>query len=119
MRIERAPGGKVDMVLHGVGDARLSSADDCKIDCLQTLADAVAASGVRRVRDVIGDDSWFPDERWGPGMSWNNIQSRYGTGISALLEIAKAFKAQTPAPQRSVLFTAVTLEESGLLGSLY
>jgi Zn-dependent M28 family amino/carboxypeptidase len=42
-----------------------------------------------------------------------------GTGISALLEIAKAFKAQKPAPERSVLFTAVTLEESGLLGSLY
>ena len=42
-----------------------------------------------------------------------------GTGIAALLEIAKAFKAQKPAPQRSVLFTAVTLEESGLLGSLY
>ena len=42
-----------------------------------------------------------------------------GTGIAALLEIAKAFKAQNPAPQRSVLFAAVTLEESGLLGSLY
>ncbi len=42
-----------------------------------------------------------------------------GTGISALLEIAKAFKAQHPAPKRSVLFLADTLEESGLLGSLY
>lgn len=42
-----------------------------------------------------------------------------GTGIAALLEIAKAFKAQKPAPQRSVLFLADTLEESGLLGSLY
>ncbi len=42
-----------------------------------------------------------------------------GTGISALLEIAKAFKAQKPAPKRSVLFLADTLEESGLLGSLY
>ncbi|RYD40524.1 MAG: D-alanyl-D-alanine carboxypeptidase/D-alanyl-D-alanine-endopeptidase, partial [Sphingomonadales bacterium] len=31
-----------------------------------------------------GDDSWFPDERWSPGMSWNNISSRYGTGTSAL-----------------------------------
>ncbi|HEX7326788.1 MAG TPA: M28 family metallopeptidase [Rhodanobacteraceae bacterium] len=42
-----------------------------------------------------------------------------GTGIAALLEIARAFKAQQPAPQRSVLFLADTLEESGLLGSLY
>ncbi|MGH8190063.1 MAG: M28 family metallopeptidase [Rhodanobacteraceae bacterium] len=42
-----------------------------------------------------------------------------GTGISALLEIARAFKHQHPAPKRSVLFLADTLEESGLLGSLY
>ncbi|MBS0382627.1 MAG: M28 family peptidase [Proteobacteria bacterium] len=42
-----------------------------------------------------------------------------GTGIAAVLEIAKAFKAQKPAPERSVLFFTPTLEESGLLGSLY
>ena len=40
-----------------------------------------------------------------------------GTGISALLEIAGAFAKQKP--ERSVLFLADTLEESGLLGSLY
>jgi len=82
VRVEQGEGG-LDVVLYGRGDARLSSAPDCKLDCLQTLADAVAAK-TRRVRHVVGDDSWFPDERWGPGMSWNNIQSRYGTGISAL-----------------------------------
>ncbi|SEH19398.1 D-alanyl-D-alanine carboxypeptidase / D-alanyl-D-alanine-endopeptidase (penicillin-binding protein 4) [Sphingopyxis sp. YR583] len=76
-------GGISDVVLHGRGDAVLSSADDCKTDCLQTLADAVAAK-TRHVRNIVGDDSWFPDERWSPGMSWNNIQSRYGTGVSAL-----------------------------------
>lgn len=42
-----------------------------------------------------------------------------GTGISALLQIAGAFAKQKPAPKRSVLFLADTLEESGLLGSLY
>ena len=83
VRLETAADGKVDVVLHGRGDALLSSADDCKVDCLQMLADAVAAK-TRHVRNIIGDDSWFPDERWGPGMSWNNIQSRYGTGTSAL-----------------------------------
>ncbi|MGH8212701.1 MAG: M28 family metallopeptidase, partial [Rhodanobacteraceae bacterium] len=40
-----------------------------------------------------------------------------GTGISALLELAGAFAKQKP--DRSVLFIADTLEESGLLGSLY
>jgi serine-type D-Ala-D-Ala carboxypeptidase/endopeptidase (penicillin-binding protein 4) len=71
------------VVLYGRGDARLSSAADCTLDCLTTLADAVAAK-THKVNDVIGDDTLFPDERWSPGMSWNNIQSRYGTGISAL-----------------------------------
>jgi D-alanyl-D-alanine carboxypeptidase/D-alanyl-D-alanine-endopeptidase (penicillin-binding protein 4) len=47
------------------------------------LADAVAAK-TRRVMDVVGDDSLFPDQRWSPGMSWNNIQTRSGTAISAL-----------------------------------
>jgi Zn-dependent M28 family amino/carboxypeptidase len=42
-----------------------------------------------------------------------------GTGVAALLELAGAFAHQQPPPQRSVLFAAVTLEESGLLGSKY
>jgi len=83
VRLETGADGAVDVVLHGRGDASLSSADDCKVDCLQALADAVAAK-TRHVRHITGDDSWFPDERWSPGMSWNNIQSRYGTGTSAL-----------------------------------
>lgn len=83
VRIEPAPGGAIDVILVGRGDARLSSAADCAIDCLAVLADAVAAQH-RPVRHVIGDDSFFPDERWSPGMGWNNIQTRSGTGISAL-----------------------------------
>ncbi len=78
VRIERG-----DVVLVGAGDARLSGAADCTVDCLSTLADAVAAA-TRRVGDVIGDDSAFPDQRWSPGMGWNNIPTRSGTGISAL-----------------------------------
>jgi D-alanyl-D-alanine carboxypeptidase/D-alanyl-D-alanine-endopeptidase (penicillin-binding protein 4) len=72
-----------DVVLVGNGDARLSSADDCAVDCLATLADAVAAK-TRVVGNITGDDTLFPDERWSPGMSWNNIPTRSGTGISAL-----------------------------------
>ncbi|MBW3550591.1 MAG: M28 family peptidase [Proteobacteria bacterium] len=41
------------------------------------------------------------------------------TGIAGILEIAEAFVNQEPAPERSVVFLAVTLEESGLLGSQY
>lgn len=41
------------------------------------------------------------------------------TGVAGILEIAEAFSTQTPPPDRSLLFLAVTLEESGLLGSKY
>jgi Zn-dependent M28 family amino/carboxypeptidase len=40
------------------------------------------------------------------------------TGIAGILEIAERFVTEKP-PQRSILFMAVTLEESGLLGSKY
>ena len=75
----RAP----DVVLVGHGDARLSSAPDCVANCLAALADAVAAR-TRLVRNIIGDDSFFPDQRWSPGMSWNNMATRSGTAVSAL-----------------------------------
>ncbi len=40
-------------------------------------------------------------------------------GVSALFEIAKAFKAAKIKPERSIVFLAVTAEEEGLLGSSY
>ncbi len=40
------------------------------------------------------------------------------TGTAAIIEIGEAM-AQGPAPERSVIFVAVTAEESGLLGSAY
>jgi D-alanyl-D-alanine carboxypeptidase/D-alanyl-D-alanine-endopeptidase (penicillin-binding protein 4) len=75
----RAP----NVILTGHGDARLSSAADCVANCLAALADAVAAR-TRRVGDIVGDGTLFPDQRWSPGMSWNNIHTRSGTAISAL-----------------------------------
>ena len=72
-----------DVILTGGGDARLSSAADCAVDCLATLADAVAAK-TRRVGNVVGDDTLYPDQRWSMGMSWNNVAGPYGTGNSAL-----------------------------------
>lgn len=72
-----------DVILTGRGDARLSSAADCVTNCLTQLANAIAA-GIRRVRNITGDATLFPDERWSSGMSWNNIPSRSGTANSAL-----------------------------------
>jgi Zn-dependent M28 family amino/carboxypeptidase len=41
------------------------------------------------------------------------------SGVSALLELAKAYQALPKAPKRSVLFIATTAEEKGLLGAKY
>ena len=41
------------------------------------------------------------------------------SGVSALLEIARAFTQSEPRPKRSILFVMVTAEEQGLLGSQY
>ncbi|WP_426266537.1 D-alanyl-D-alanine carboxypeptidase/D-alanyl-D-alanine endopeptidase [Sphingomonas sp. LHG3443-2] len=82
--LEDGAAGAPNVVLVGRGDARLSSAPDCKVDCLSTLADAVAAR-TKRVGAVIGDASVFTDERWSFGMSWNNIPTRSGTALAALM----------------------------------
>lgn len=85
-----------DVVLYGRGDARLSSAKDCKIDCLDALAYNIAKR-TRRVGNITGDDTQFLDQRWSPGMSWNNIQSDSGTGVSALsLDNNEAVVTVTP-----------------------
>ncbi|VAV92026.1 Gll4423 protein [hydrothermal vent metagenome] len=41
------------------------------------------------------------------------------TGVAGILTIADAFARQETRPDRSILFVAVTAEESGLLGSAY
>ena len=55
--------------------------------------------------DAEGDDKIY-----------NGAQDN-ATGTAGLIELADAFSALDRAPQRSVVFLAVTAEESGLLGS--
>ncbi|HEX9954864.1 MAG TPA: D-alanyl-D-alanine carboxypeptidase/D-alanyl-D-alanine-endopeptidase [Allosphingosinicella sp.] len=110
VRLEGA--GKQDVVLAGHGDARLSSAADCVTDCLAGLADAVAAR-TKRVGNIVADDSFFPDQRWSPGMSWNNIPTRSGTAASALtlddseyvVRITAAQPGQAPRVEHPGYFT--------------
>lgn len=52
---------------------------------LQSMADQIAARGVKRVDgDIIGDDSWFPWEPFGSGWAWDDLVWDYGAPISAL-----------------------------------
>jgi Zn-dependent M28 family amino/carboxypeptidase len=54
-----------------------------------------------------------------PGDNIYNGAIDNATGVAGVLEIAEAFTVRKVAPERSVVFLMVTLEESGLLGSKY
>lgn len=78
--------GRKNIVLVGRGDAMMKDRDDCVKDCLAALADAVVANlgmrgGVKRVGDVIGDDTFMPFERW---IISDRIRPGTRTQISAL-----------------------------------
>ncbi|MGH8085497.1 MAG: M28 family metallopeptidase [Lysobacter sp.] len=68
--------------------------------------------------DHLGDHGHEGEAAAGDDSIYNGAIDN-ATGIAGILEIAEAFVAQQPAPERSLLFLAVTLEESGLLGSKY
>jgi serine-type D-Ala-D-Ala carboxypeptidase/endopeptidase (penicillin-binding protein 4) len=52
---------------------------------LQSIADQIQASGVRSIDgEILGDDSWFPWERYGSGWGWDDLEWSYGAPVSAL-----------------------------------
>jgi D-alanyl-D-alanine carboxypeptidase/D-alanyl-D-alanine-endopeptidase (penicillin-binding protein 4) len=52
---------------------------------LDLLALQVEESGVRTIEgDVVGDDTFFLDERYGQGWGWDDLQWSYGAPVSAL-----------------------------------
>jgi len=55
------------------------------IDVLDRLAQQVEESGLRQVDGaIVGDDSFFLDEPYGPSWSWDDLQWSYGAPVSAL-----------------------------------
>ncbi len=55
------------------------------LGALDALAAQVLASGIRTVEGrVLADDTLFPDERYGAGWGWDDLQWEYGAPISAL-----------------------------------
>ncbi|MEM8634130.1 MAG: D-alanyl-D-alanine carboxypeptidase/D-alanyl-D-alanine-endopeptidase [Pseudomonadota bacterium] len=73
-----------DLVLFGGGDALIGDGPNCAAYCLATLADQIVAAGATEIGDIVGDDSLFPNERWNPGWSQEDLQYPYGTAVSAL-----------------------------------
>lgn len=108
-----------------------------RAEALKTTASAALRNAIRRTNSsnlaAILPGAKRPDEylvymaHWDhlgrlPGCSGDCIMNGAvdnATGTSGLLAIANAFVKSKQKPARSILFLAVTLEESGLLGSAY
>ncbi|HXX15287.1 MAG TPA: D-alanyl-D-alanine carboxypeptidase/D-alanyl-D-alanine-endopeptidase [Candidatus Eremiobacteraceae bacterium] len=93
-----APGGKLsgDLLLVGRGDPNLSNRKfpfDTKEEfdgppekALAELADLVTARGVNEITgDIVGDDSYFPRERYPDGWEIDDMVWDYGAAISAIV----------------------------------
>ncbi len=85
-----------DLILVGRGDPNLSNRkfpyeskeefDGPPERALAELADGIAARGVQEVAgDVVGDDSYFPRERYPDGWEIDDMVWEYGAAISAIV----------------------------------
>ena len=98
--------------------------------------DLKSTTAEKSSRNVVGllPGSETPDEAIVYMAHWDHLGTHEGetggdniyngavdnaTGVAGILEIAEAFRKAKAPPKRSILFLAVTLEESGLLGSKY
>ena len=93
-----SPDGRLvgDLLLVGRGDPNLSNRkfpyeDKEEFDgpperVLAELADALVARGVKEISgDLVGDDSYFPRERFPSGWEIGDIVWEYGAAISAIV----------------------------------
>ncbi len=85
-----------NLILVGRGDPNLSNRKfpfDTKEEfdgppdrVLAELADQIAARGVRQISgDIVGDDSYFPRERYPDGWEIDDMVWEYGAAISAIV----------------------------------
>ncbi len=93
-----SPRGKLtgNLILVGRGDPNLSNRkfpfdakeefDGAPEKVLVELADAVLAGGVKEITgDIVGDDSYFPRERYPEGWEIDDMVWEYGAAISAIV----------------------------------
>ena len=92
-----------NIVLIGAGDPTLSASSRCTSNCLQDLADAIAASGVTDLNGVDVDDSLFQPPHWPAGWTHEDFRFGYATSISALSVNSGVARARlTPGSRRGL-----------------
>ena len=107
------------MVLNGL-TLSASYAVDAKVIKSKNVA-AMVEGSARPQEVVLYSGHWDHLGVGAPNAKGDKIYNGAvdnGTGMAAMLELARAY-GKRPAPQRSVVFLAVTAEEKGLLGSEY
>ncbi len=85
-----------DLILVGRGDPNLSNRkfpyvlkeefDGGPEKVIAELADAIVAKGIKEITgDIVGDDSYFPRERYPEGWEIDDMVWEYGAAISAII----------------------------------
>jgi serine-type D-Ala-D-Ala carboxypeptidase/endopeptidase (penicillin-binding protein 4) len=93
-----SPAGKLsgDLILVGRGDPNISNRkfpfegkeefDGAPEKVLAELADKLVSKGVKEITgDVVGDDSYFPRERYPSGWEIDDMVWQYGAAVSAIV----------------------------------
>ena len=74
-----------DLVVVGGGDPTIVSNDAGPAAVFAEWAAALRAAGISRVNGrLIGDDSYFDDDSFGMGWSWDDLVYGYSTGVTGL-----------------------------------
>ena len=84
-----------NLVILGAGDPNISARTvpyDGKTErpgpplaALEGMADEIVRRGIHVIQGgIVGDDTWFPFERYASGWGWDDLQWGYGAPISAL-----------------------------------
>ncbi|MDW8219991.1 MAG: D-alanyl-D-alanine carboxypeptidase/D-alanyl-D-alanine-endopeptidase [Bacteroidota bacterium] len=75
-----------NVIIRGAGDPSMSTYFyDDPLSILRQWCGILDSIGVRSIRgNLVGDDSYFDDEPWGLGWSWDDVPYAYSAQISAL-----------------------------------